>query len=157
MKSPNPPRLLEANDRLGEFDCGVPVLNDWLVRRALANHLTGAARSYVVDQDKRVVAFYCLAAGSIDHSSTPGSIRRNMPSPVPVVIMGRLATDLGFQGKGLGKALVLDAIDRTTALAGQLGIRALLVHAKHDAAAEFYRKLGFVASPHNDLLLMARV
>ncbi len=157
MEGLSPPRLLGADDKLADFDCGVPVLNDWLKRRALANHLAGAARSYVVAHDRQVVAFYCLAAGSVDHRSTPGSIRRNMPSPVPVVITGRLATDLNFQGKGLGKALVLDAIDRTTALSGQLGICALLVHAKEGAAAEFYRKLGFVTSPHNDLLLMARV
>ncbi len=157
MDGLNPPRLLDGNDILAGFDCGVPALNDWLKRRALAIHLTGAARSYVMDYEGRVIAFYCLAAGSVDHQTAPGNIRRNMPSPVPVVVLGRLAIDLKFQGKGLGKVLVLDAIDRTIALAGQVGIRAILVHAKDAAAAEFYRSLGFVASPHNAMLLMARV
>lgn len=157
MEGVSPPRLLKIDDELSTFDCGHVVLNNWLVQRAQFNHRKGASRTYVVDYEKRVVAFYCLAAGSIDHLSSPGSIRRNMPDPVPVIIMGRLATHLAFQGRGIASAMVLDAIDRTAALAGQIGIRALLVHAKDDHAAGFYRKHGFKPSPQNGLLLLARV
>jgi GNAT superfamily N-acetyltransferase len=151
------PRLLAIDDEVGDFDCGILALNGWLSSRAQFNHREGASRSYVVCCGQKIAAFYCLAAGSIDHLDAPGSIRRNMPDPVPVIIMGRLATDLAFQGRGLGSALVLDAIDRTAALALQIGIRALLVHAKDDAAANFYRKHNFKPSPHNGLLLLARV
>jgi GNAT superfamily N-acetyltransferase len=151
------PRLLTINDDLSSFDCGIPDLNNWLANRAKFNHRDGASRSYVVTSGAKVAAFYCLAAGSINHLDAPGSIRRNMPDPVPVIIMGRLATDLTFQGRGLGSALVLNAIDRTAALSQHIGIRALLVHAKDDAAANFYRKHNFKPSPHNGLLLLARV
>lgn len=157
MEGLSPPRLLEIDDVLSDFDCGIPALNNWLTHRAQFNHREGASRSYVVATGAKIAAFYCLAAGSINHLDAPGSIRRNMPDPVPVIIMGRLATDLTFQGRGLGSALVLDAIDRTAALALQIGIRALLVHAKGDAAANFYRKHNFKPSPHNGLLLLARV
>jgi GNAT superfamily N-acetyltransferase len=151
------PRLLARDDDLTDFDCGIVALNSWLCNRAQFNHREGASRSYVITCGAKIAAFYCLAAGSINHLDTPGGIRRNMPDPVPVVIMGRLATDLKFQGRGLGSALVLNAIDRTAALALQIGVRALLVHAKDDVAANFYRKLGFKPSPQSELLLLARI
>jgi GNAT superfamily N-acetyltransferase len=151
------PRLLKIDDDLSSFDCGILAINTWLANRAQFNHREGASRSYVVSHGRKIAAFYCLAAGSIDHLDAPGNIRRKMPDPVPVIILGRLATDLTFQGQGLGSALVLDAIDRTAALAAQIGIRALLVHAKDELAANFYRIHGFKPSPQNQLLLLARV
>jgi len=151
------PRLLRADDDIGAFDCGVPVLNDWLKRRALVNHLSGASRTYVVTAKGRVVAFYCLSAGAIEHAAAPGSIRRNMPEPIPVVVMGRLAVDQGLQGKGLGPALLQHAIERVQEAAAITGIRALLVHAKDEKAAGFYKRFGFAASPLDELVLMVRV
>jgi GNAT superfamily N-acetyltransferase len=151
------PRLLQPDDHLLGFDCGVFELNDWLIRRAWNNHNSGASKTYVVEQGGMVVAFYCLAAGSIEHANAPGNLRRNMPDPLPIVVMGRLAIDVKLQGKGLGSMLVLDAIERTAALSAHIGVRALLVHAKDDAAAAFYKHLGFAASPIAPLTLMLRV
>jgi GNAT superfamily N-acetyltransferase len=151
------PRLLRPDDNLLGFDCGVFELSDWLIRRALNNHNSSASKTYVVEHGSVVVAFYCLAAGSLEHANAPGSMRRNMPDPLPVVVMGRLAIDVKFQGKGIGSKLLLDAIERTSALSTQIGIRAILVHAKDDAAAAFYKHLGFVASPIAPLTLMLRV
>lgn len=151
------PRLLEAADDVGQFDCGVPALNDWLKKRALVNHLSGASRSYVATVDRRIAAFYCLSAGAIQHAAAPGNIRRNMPEPVPVIVMGRLAVDVGFQGRGLGPALLQHALERTQELAKGAGIRALLVHAKDEVAAKFYGRFGFVPSPLDAMTLLVRV
>ena len=151
------PRLLQAGDETLAFDCGVDVLNTWLKRRALLNHLSGASRTYVAMSGKRIAAYYCLAAGSIQHATTPGKIRRNMPEPIPVLVLGRLAVDLGFQKRGVGPMLLLHALERTQEVAKVAGIRALLVHAKDEEAAEFYKRFGFVESPLDPLMLMVRV
>ena len=151
------PRLLEADDETSPFDCGVPVLDDWLRRRALVNHLSGASRSYVAAVGRRIVGFYCLSAGAIQHVTAPGNIRRNMPEPIPVVVMGRVAVDVSFQGRGLGPALLQHALERTHEVAASAGIRAMLVHAKDEKAAAFYKRVGFVPSPLDELMLMVRV
>lgn len=157
MEDIAPPRLLGAADDAGSFDCGVAALNDWLKRRALLNHLSGASRSYVATAGRRIVGYYCLSAGAIQHASVPGNIRRNMPEPIPVLVMGRLAVDVKFQGRGLGPALLLHALERTQDLAKGAGIRALLVHAKDEIATHFYKRFGFAASPLDPLTLMVRV
>ena len=151
------PRLLEAADETQDFDCGVGVLNDWLKKRALVNHLSGASRTYVAIAGRRVAGFYCLSAGSVLHIHAPGSIRRNMPEPVPVVVMGRLAVDARFQKRGVGPLLLLHAGEQTKELAKGVGIRALLVHAKDEAAAHFYKRFGFIKSPVDRLTLMTLV
>ncbi len=157
MEEVEGPRLLEAEDGTNSFDCGLPELNDWLKKRALVNHLSGASRSYVATVDRRIVAFHCLSAGAIQHAAAPGNVRRNMPEPIPVLVMGRLAVDKNFQGRGLGPALLQHALERTRELAKGAGIRALLVHAKDERAAEFYRRFGFVPSPLDAWTLMARI
>ena len=157
MEELDPPRLLQADDGTSLFDCGVPVLNDWLKRRALVNHLSGASRSYVVASENRIAGFYCLSAGAVQHLAATGSIRRNMPQPIPVIVMGRLAVDVAFQRRGLGPALLAHAIERTQEAAAIAGIRALLVHAKDETAAAFYAKFGFVPSPLDPLMLMVKV
>ena len=151
------PRLLEAADDATQFDCGVAALNDWLRKRALVNHLSGAPRSYMATAGRRIVAFYCLSAGAIQHAAVPGNIRRNMPEPIPVIVMGRLAVDVNFQGRGLGPALLHHALETTQELAKGVGIRALLVHAKDETAAHFYKRFGFVPSPLDPLILMVKV
>ena len=150
------PRLLQAGDETLAFDCGVDVLNTWLKRRALLNYLAGASRTYVAMGGKRVAAYYCLAAGSIQHAATPGKVRRNMPEPIPVLALGRLAVDLGFQKRGVGPMLLLHALERAEQVARGVGIRALLVHAKDEDAAEFYKRFGFVESPLDPLMLIVR-
>lgn len=151
------PRLLHSDDDLSGFDCGVAALNDWLQRRALANHQSGASRCYVVVHKAEVIAYYCLAVGSIEHAAVAGKLRRNMPDPIPVVMLGRLAIATGFQGQGLGAALVQDALLRCIAISDQAGVRAMLVHAKDEAAAMFYKRMGFVASPMDGLVLLVQV
>jgi GNAT superfamily N-acetyltransferase len=151
------PRLLQADDETLDFDCGVDVLNTWLKRRALLNHLSGASRTYVAMNGKRIAAYYCLSAGSIQHAATLGKIRRNMPQPIPVLVLGRLAVDVGFQKRGAGPMLLLHALERTEEVAKTAGIRALVVHAKDESAAEFYKRFDFAKSPIDPLMLMLLV
>ncbi len=148
------PELLSHHHDLADFSSGEAELDDWLVRRALANQVSGASRTYVVTGDNRVIAYYALANGSVLAQEAPGRVRRNMPNPIPVMVLGRLAIDLGWQGKGLGNALLRDAILRTLQAAEIAGIRAILVHALHEKAAAFYRHAGFTPSPISDTVLM---
>jgi GNAT superfamily N-acetyltransferase len=148
------PARLEPTHDCSQFDSGSPQLDDWLRRRAPSNEKTGAARTYVVCEGVRVVAFYSLAAGAVALKDVPGKIRRNMPDRIPVMVLGRLGVDRQFQARGLGKALLRDAILRTLQAAKIAGIRAILVHAKDESARHFYERLGFVASPTHPLSLM---
>ena len=148
------PVLLAAGYQLDDFACGVDSLDDWLKRRAYPNQVNGASRTYVVTEGKRVVGYYCLASGALELSDTPVSIRRNMPDPVPVAILGRLAVDKSSQGRGLGAALLQDAVVRTAQAGGILGIRGLLVHALSIEAKAFYEHHGFVASPAQPMTLI---
>ncbi len=149
-----PPRPLRADDDLSGFASGRPVLDDWLRKRALRNEGAGASRTYVVCAGNRVLAYYSLATGSVQHGEAPGRVRRNMPEPIPVMIIGRLAVDTSQQGQGVGRGLLKDAILRTLSAAEIAGIRAILVHALDETAAAFYRKHGFVESPIDPLILM---
>jgi GNAT superfamily N-acetyltransferase len=148
------PILLATDHQLDDFDCNVDSLNDWLKKRAYQNQLSGASRSYVVLEGKRVVGYYCLASGALELSDSPTQVRRNMPNPIPVAILGRLAVDKSFQGKGLGVALLQDAVLRTAQAGGILGIRGLLVHALSMEAKTFYEHHGFVASPTQPMTLI---
>jgi GNAT superfamily N-acetyltransferase len=149
-----PPQPLNADHDLSPFDSGRPVLDVWLRQRAAKNESSGASRTYVVCEDARVVGFYCLSTGSVECQKAPGKVRRNMPDPIPVMLMGRLAVDKTQQGKGLGRALLKDAIFRTLKAAEIAGMRALLVHALDEKAANFYRRNGFLVSPIDPLVLM---
>lgn len=151
------PEKLRADHDLSLFDCGEPALDDWLRRRALQNEESGASRTYVVRAGKRVVGYYALAVGSVAHGEAPGRVRRNMPDPVPVVILGRLAVDRSYHGRNLGAGLLRDAVLRTLQAADIAGIRALLVHAISDRAKQFYEKWGFVVSPVDPMTLMITV
>lgn len=136
------------------FDCREPVLNDWLRRRALQNQQSGASSTYVVLDKMRVAGYYSLAAGSVARETAPGRVRRKVPDPVPVVVLGRLAIDQDYQGQGLGRALLRDAILRILQAADIIGVRAILVHALSEEAKRFYEECGFTASPINPLTLM---
>jgi GNAT superfamily N-acetyltransferase len=151
------PEKLTAADDLSPFECGEPALDDWLRRRALQNEKSGSSRTYVLCIGRQVVGYYALAGGAVTHASAPGRIKRNMPDPVPVMVIGRLAIDVKFQGRGIGPALLRDAILRTGQAAEIAGIRAVLVHAMSERAKRFYEKWGFVASPVDPMTLMVTV
>ena len=151
------PEKLSATHELLDFRCGEAELDHWLRHRALQNEETGASRTYVVCAGRRVVGYYALAAGAVAHSTAPGRVRRNMPNPVPVMVIGRLAIDARFQGRGIGSALLRDAVLRTVQAAEIAGIRAILVHAISENAKRFYEKSGFIASPIDPMTLMITV
>jgi GNAT superfamily N-acetyltransferase len=149
---------LTASHRLDEFVCGEPSLDDWLKRRALANQSSGASRTFVVvDEGGRVRGYYALAAGAVSHELATSNVRRNMPDPVPVMVLGRLAVDRGTQGLRLGAALLQDAVKRAVAVSNDAGVRALLVHALHERARQFYEHYGFLPSPTHPMTLMLRL
>ena len=152
-----PPEKLSAEHDLSGFDSGQRVLDDWLRRRARQNEESGASRTYVVCVGKRVVAYYTLAVGAIAHAETPGRIRRNMPDPVPAMVLGRLAVDKAHHGCGVGTGLLRDAVLRTMQAADIAGIRTVLVHAISEPAKRFYERYGFVASPVDPITVMITV
>lgn len=151
------PERLSSDHDTSQFLCGEPALDDWLRKRALQNEEGGASRTYVISVGKRVIAYYALAAGAVAHVDAPGRVRRNMPDPVPVMVIGRLAIDQSVQGQGLGPALLRDAVLRTLQAAEIAGIRAILVHAISERAKRFYEKWGFISSPVEPLTLMITV
>jgi len=148
------PALLSAAHDLGEFSCGTESLDVWLRQRAMRNQTSGASRTYVVADERRVVGYYCLSSGALDAVNAPGNVRRNMPDPIPMAILGRVAIDVGWQGKGLGVALLQDAVLRTGQAAKILGIRGILVHALSSDAKQFYERYGFAASPNHPMTLV---
>ena len=148
---------LSATHRLDSFSCAEPALEQWLKQRALRNQLDGASRTFVVCVGVDVIGYYALAAGSVLHAQTPGGIRRNMPEPMPVAILGRLAVHRDWSGRGLGADLLKDAVLRATRLAGDMGIRALVCHAISEEAKRFYLHHAFVASPIDPLMVMLNV
>jgi len=150
-----PPEPLTAAHRLDDFRCGEPVLDEWLRRRALANQEAGASRTYVLMDDNGTVAgYYALSAGALLAKEASGRVRRNMPDPIPVMVLGRLAVSVSCQGRGLGRDLLRDAVLRALRASEIVGFRALLVHALHERAAQFYERSGFKPSPVRPLTLM---
>lgn len=158
MRTLNAPAPLTADHRVADFDCGEASLNDWLKRRALANQSSGTSRTFVAaDTDGRVWGYYALAAGAVSHELAVGAVRRNMPDPLPVLVLGRLAVDRQAQGLKLGAGLLQDAVKRACTVARHAGMRALLVHALDARAAAFYAYYGFLASPVQPGVLMLRL
>lgn len=155
LSAPQP--LLPAH-LFDEFDCGEAVLNDWLKRRAGANQFSGASRTFVVvDQNQRIFGYYAMAAGAVSHQMATSSVRRNMPDPVPVMVLARLAVDQRAQGIKLGASLLQDAVNRAVVVSHNAGVRALLVHALHERAKQFYEHYGFQVSPAHPMTLMLRL
>ncbi len=152
-----PPEKLNSLHRVESFDSGNGQLDEWLKRRALKNQLEGASRTYVICSGDEVVAYYCLANGAVAQTIATGRVRRNMPDPIPVMVIGRLAVDRRWQGKGIGRSLLRDAILRTLQAAEIAGIRAILVHAISEDAKQFYMKCGFTISPVDSMTLMVKV
>jgi GNAT superfamily N-acetyltransferase len=153
----NAPEHLSTAHDLSQFDCGDSSLNNWLRKRALSNEESGASRTYVVCLGRCVIGFYALASGAVTLSAAPGRIRRNMPDPIPVMILGRLAVDHRWHGKDVGRSLLRDDVLRTLQAADIAGIRALLVHAISESARRFYERYGFIQSPLDSMTLMLSI
>lgn len=152
------PALLASHHDVREFQCGVPSLDDWLIRRALANQVSVASRTYVVaDTDNKVVGYYALASGALAAVDAPGRVRRNMPDPIPMAVLGRLAADQNFHGKGIGVAMLKDAVLRVKQAADVMGIRGVLVHAISDEARLFYERFGFTGTPSHPMTLVLSI
>lgn len=143
-----PVRKLAATDQVDAFDSGQPALNQFLQRYALVNQKANSAQTYVCSLGNLVVGFYSLAVGSVDPEAAPARVMKGLARhPVPVMILARLAVDKEHQRKGLGQALLKDALLRTAQAADIVGIRCLLVHAKDDAARHWYESWEFEPSP----------
>jgi GNAT superfamily N-acetyltransferase len=139
---------------LEAFDCGQPELNGWVVKYALQNQGAGAAQTYVGLVDGAVVGYYSLAVGQVEYAEAPERLKKGLARhPVPVMLLARLAVDKNWQGKGVGRALLRDAVLRTLQAAEIAGIRALAVHAKDDRARAYYEQFDFVSSPSDPLHL----
>ena len=151
------PEPLAAQHDTGAFNCGVESLDHWLRQRALKNQATGASRTFVVCSGKRVLAYYALASSAVTTQVATGRLRRNMPDPIPVVVLGRLAIDRSLHGCGVGRALVRDACLRVLTAADVIWIRGMIVHALSDNARAFYEHVGFESSPLDPMTLMATI
>jgi len=149
-----PPEPITTAHNVESFACGVPVLDEWLKRRALKNESSGASRTFVVCSDGQVIGYYALATGSVGHHNTPGKVHRNMPDPIPVIVLGRLAIDERWQHAGLGRSLLRDAVLRTLSVSQQAGVKALLVHTLSEDAKQFYLRNGFLESPLDPMTLI---
>ncbi|MDP2680980.1 MAG: GNAT family N-acetyltransferase [Rhodoferax sp.] len=155
FQAPQP--LLPSHRSVG-FSSSEPELDAWLMRRAYANQLSGASRTFVVvDAQQAVVGYYALAAGAVSHQIATSAVRRNMPDPVPVMVLARLAVDQRAQGMKLGASLLQDAVKRCALVSQHAGIRALLAHALHDRAKQFYEHYGFQPSPVHPMTLLLRL
>lgn len=145
------PRPIDAGDNRSDFDCGEESLNEWIQKRAIKNESAGASRTFVcIDSDEgRIAGYYCMSASALAHVDTTSALRKNMPNPVPVILVGRLAVDTRYQGRGLGASLLRDAIAKGLVASQTVGARAFLVHALSDSAEGFYRRFGFELVPES--------
>lgn len=155
FKNLSRPELLGDHHKRKQFDCGNQYLNQWLWNKADKNQKSNASRCFVTcNKDNEIIGFYCLSAGSVIRSDAPKNLQRNMPDPIPVLVMGRLAVDENYHGQGIGKALLRDAILRTLNTSEEIGIVALLVHAISVEAKNFYLSYGFIESPIHPMTLL---
>lgn len=152
-----PPSPIRVDHELADFDSGEASLNEWLKKRAFKNHSTGASRCFVLCVGEAVIGYYSLSAGAISHEGAPKAMRRNMPNPLPVLLLGRLAVDKRYHNQGIGQALLRDAMLRAVNVSGDAGVFALLVHAISDQARQFYLSRGFVESPLQVMTLLMTI
>ena len=154
-----PSSLSEEHDCDG-FNCGHALLNEWLRRHASQNQRANAARTFVVcrEQEPLVIGYYSLAVGAVDHAAAPACVRKGLARhPIPAIVLARLAVDISYQRKKIGRGLLKDAILRTLHAADIAGIRAIFVHAQDDRARGFYERFGFESSPLNPQQLMLMI
>lgn len=151
------PEPLKAHHDLSQFECGKPTLDQWLRSHAMANEGTSSRTFVVCDDGATVVGYYTLATGSVARTEVPRRIRHNLPNPVPIMVLGRLAIDRRCQGLKLGSALLREAMLRTLRVSEQAGVRALIVHAIDDEAVAFYTRYGFQIFPPETRTLLLPV
>jgi len=151
------PQPLAQHHSNVSFDCGSSSLDHWLQQRALANQQSGATRTFVVCNGGAVMAYVALATGAVAVASAPGRFRRNMPDPIPVVVLARLAVCRSVQGRGIARALLADAFERVLQASAQIGVRGIVVHAASDQARSFYLHMGFDPSPIDPDTLLIRL
>lgn len=148
------PELLGAHHQIDAFDCGDDALDAWLLRKAARNQAEGSSRTWVVTEGRRVVAYYASSTAVVLRADASRRAGRNQPDPLPALLLGRMAVDRGWQGQGLGAALLKHFLLKALEVAEVTGVRLVLVHAKDDRAAALYRHHGFEPSPVDDLTLM---
>lgn len=147
------PEAIQETHDLSEFDCGEPALNAWLQGRALKNE-SKYSRTYVVCDDAKVVAYVSISAGSVERAEAPKKMQRNAPNNIPVSIIGRLAVAQSHAGRGLGRDLLSDALQRIAVASQTIGIAAILIHAKDEAAKAFYLSCAeFIEFPEDSHIL----
>jgi GNAT superfamily N-acetyltransferase len=151
------PALLTSQHDVSAFTSDEPTLDIWLKERALKNQIAGASRTYVVCNDNFVIAYYCLSSGIVTTNEATGAIKRNMPREIPMILLGRLAVDTRYTGKGIGRALVNDALQRALQAADIIGVRGVLVDALSSTAKVFWESVGFQASGLDPMKLMVRI
>ncbi|MGI2814292.1 GNAT family N-acetyltransferase [Aeromonas veronii] len=151
------PALLTSQHDVSTFTSDEPTLDIWLKERALKNQMAGASRTYVVCNDNYVIAYYCLSSGIVTTNEATGAIKRNMPREIPMILLGRLAVDTRYTGKGIGRALVNDALQRALQAADIIGVRGVLVDALSPTAKVFWESVGFQASGLDPMKLMVRI
>lgn len=154
-----PPEPLTPEHNIENFNCGKPELDNWLKKNALRSQDGGGARTFVVTstESQEVVGFYCISAGSVEHKQLSGKYRRNMPDPIPVILLGRLAIDQQHARQGIGSGLMKDCYQRVLQVSDEIGIRALLVHALDNESRDYCVHLGFDRSPIQEHTLMVSV
>ncbi len=152
------PEPLGERHEISRFRSGVLGLDAWLQGKARLNEAKGGARTYVVCEGGRVVGYYSLAASSVERRRISSRIARNMPEPIPVILLGQLAVDTSYQGRGLGSDLLIDAARRSLLAADVIGARAIVVQAINDEARAFYERFGFLPfSEREPLMLVLRI
>lgn len=152
------PELLTDKHNLSGFDCGIDDLNNWLIKKALKNQKRNNIRVYVVSDCKseKVVGYYAIAMGSVKREGAISLLKRNSPNPIPMVVLARLGVDVCFHSHGIGAGLLKDCILRSIQAMNVIGGAGILVHAIDNSAKLFYERFGFVVSPFDPLVLMAR-
>ncbi len=150
-----PPEPLASRHDIAQFSSGVPVLDAWLRGKARLNEAKGGARTYVTCDGDRVAGFYSLAASSVERRRVSSRVGRNMPDPIPVILLGQLAVDEAYRGRHLGSDLLIDAVRRSLAAAGTVGARAVIVQAIDERARAFYELFGFRPFSKREPLMLA--
>jgi GNAT superfamily N-acetyltransferase len=151
MRAPEP---ISGSHGIADFASTNEGLNAWLKERALLNEQRGASRTFVICESQKVIGYYCLSQGAVAHQDVSAKLRRNMPDPIPVTLLGRLAVDRRWSGQGLGRGLLQDAVLRCQQASRIVASAGILVHAFDEPAAHFYLKYGFARSPKSPLHLM---
>ena len=151
------PAPIREHHEVSRFDSGIESLDAWLRSKARTNEAKGGSRTYVVCDGNQVIGFYSLAASSVERRRVSSRIGRNMPEPIPVILLGQLAVDRRHQGRGLGCDLLQDAAKRALGAADAIGARALIVQALNQEAKRFYESFGFTSFTKEPLMMLLRM